>query len=63
VPTERCQNLNWNGQFFAADTDEPAQPPSGRIYWCQHTHNCLGPDGNVVDAEQCNSARDCYRPF
>ena len=58
---ERCQHLNWNGQFFDSDWDPTGPPPSGRVYWCQHTHNCLGPDGQVVDVGECNPSRECYR--
>ncbi|MGO4883145.1 MAG: hypothetical protein ACLP59_20330 [Bryobacteraceae bacterium] len=60
---ERCQHLNWNGQFFDTDWGPTDPAPSGRVYWCQHTHNCLGPDGQAVDAGECNPARECYRPL
>ena len=31
-----------------------------RAFWCQHTYNCLGPDGKLVDDYECNPARKCY---
>ncbi len=28
--------------------------------WCNHTLHILGPDSQLVERRQCNSARDCY---
>lgn len=61
VAMERCQNLNWNGQFIDAEWDASAQQGNDRIYWCQHTHNCLGPDGLVAGWQECQPSRECYK--
>ncbi len=61
VGMERCQNLNWNGQFIDAEWDPAVQQGNDRLFWCQHTYNCLGPDGKVADEVECNPARECYK--
>ena len=43
---------------------DPTVPHSGdRLFWCQTTQQCLGPDGKTVDDYECNPARKCYKPF
>ncbi len=43
--------------------DEPdwdiSQSSSG-IFWCMHTQNCLGPDGQVAEPENCQAGRSCH---
>jgi hypothetical protein len=43
--------------------DEPGwdvtQSSSG-IFWCMHTQNCLGPDGQVANPENCSGGRSCH---
>jgi hypothetical protein len=47
--------------FIEAEWD-PQLPHSGdRLFWCQKTQNCLGPDGRGVDDYDCNETRSCYR--
>ena len=31
------------------------------LFWCHNTHNCLGPDGKLVDDYECNETRNCYQ--
>jgi hypothetical protein len=61
IGMDRCQNLNWNGQFIDTEWDASVQRGNDRVFWCQHTHNCLGPDGQVADQFECNPARECYK--
>ena len=63
ISLARCQNLNWKGQFIEAEWDPTVQHGNDRLFWCQHTYNCLGPDGKLVDDEECNPARECYKPL
>ena len=28
--------------------------------WCQHSYKCVGPDGKMVDHEDCRAERNCY---
>ena len=34
----------------------PIQHSNDRSFWCQHTWNCLGPDGKIVDEFECSPA-------
>ncbi|MBI1786731.1 MAG: hypothetical protein HYR60_04145 [Acidobacteria bacterium] len=60
VGQDRCSFLYWKGLFIEAEWD-PSVPRSERIFWCQKTYNCLGPDGKVVDEYECSPARGCYK--
>jgi hypothetical protein len=60
IGQDRCSNLCWKGLYIDAVWD-PAVPQSERIYWCQHSYNCLGPDGKAVDEYECNPSRSCYK--
>lgn len=59
----RCDFLRWKGMYVEAEWDPTVQRSNDRVYWCQHTYNCLGPDGKVVDDYECNPARGCYVPL
>lgn len=57
---DRCLNLRWKGLYIQAEWD-PTIPHSGdRLFWCQNTQRCLGPDGKVADDYECNETRKCY---
>ncbi len=58
--TQRCEKLRWKGMFTDSPPDPSIQPANERSFWCQHTFNCLGPDGKVVGEEECQPGRGCY---
>ena len=60
VPQKRCEHLRWKGLFIEAVWDPTVQRSNDGAFWCQHTHNCLGPDGQVADDYECNPGRNCY---
>ena len=31
-----------------------------RVFWCELTQNCLGPDSEPVDEDHCLIGRECY---
>ncbi len=33
---------------------------ASRHVWCRRTQQALGPDGGVVDVEDCRSGRSCF---
>ncbi|HUI43286.1 MAG TPA: hypothetical protein VL523_15085 [Terriglobia bacterium] len=33
---------------------------SSGIFWCLHTQNCLGPDGQIANPENCQGGRSCH---
>jgi len=55
-----CQRLRCKEMFV--DMGEPfhLKDSGSGIYWCSHTQNCLGPDGQVVHVEECKPGRSCY---
>jgi len=53
--------LRWKGLFIETEWDPSVAAGSGRVYWCQHTYNCLGPDGKIVDEYECSPSRPCYK--
>ena len=55
-----CRRLRWKEMFVDAEAySHPAQSGSG-IYWCNHTQNCLGPDGELAEVESCKPGRSCF---
>ncbi len=61
IGLERCDNLRWKGMLIDAMWDPTVPHSNDRAFWCQHTLNCLGPDGKEVDDYECNPARGCYK--
>ena len=57
---DRCVNLRWKGMFVDVPHDPRIPRSNDRLFWCQKTQNCLGPDGKLVDDYECNEARGCY---
>jgi hypothetical protein len=54
-----CAMLRCKEMFY--DNGIPLSERSGSgIYWCHHTHKCLGPDNGLVSPDDCSSARGCY---
>jgi hypothetical protein len=60
IGTDRCSRLRWKGLSIEAPWDASVQHGNDRIFWCQHTYNCLGPDGKIADEFECSPARGCY---
>jgi hypothetical protein len=57
-----CPSLRWKGMFIWAEKDQSVPPSNSGIFWCLHTQTCLGPDGNVAEPGDCDSAtRKCHR--
>ena len=56
-----CSYLRWKGMYIWAEKDPTVGPTSDGIFWCQHTQNCLGPDGKLVEPTRCDSGdRPCH---
>jgi hypothetical protein len=57
-----CSNLCWKGMYiWAGPADPTVGPTSDGIFWCHHTHNCLGPDGELAEPSKCDSSeRKCH---
>lgn len=62
-PKVQCRMIRSKWMFIAAEPD-PTVPRSGSsICWCVHTQKVMGPDGQVVTPEACNSERVCFEAF
>jgi hypothetical protein len=56
-----CGYLRWKGMYIWGERDPAVGPTNDGFFWCQHTQNCLGPDGRLVEPTHCDSAeRKCY---
>ena len=49
--------------FVQAEPDPNIPSMSSGIFWCVHTFNCLGPDGQVAEPGACKPGRGCYDPL
>ena len=59
-PKAQCRLIRSKWMFIDAEPD-PTVPRSGTsICWCVHTQKCMGPDGQVVTLQNCNSERPCF---
>jgi hypothetical protein len=55
-----CRRLRWKGMFIEAAPDPTVPNASDGFFWCAHTMNCLGPDGEVAEQDHCRPGRGCY---
>jgi hypothetical protein len=56
----RCRLLRSKWMFIEAEPDPTIPRSDSGIFWCVHTQNCLGPDGEVVSEQSCQPARPCH---
>lgn len=57
---EPCRCLRSKEMFIDVQPDPKLPHQGSGIFWCLHTMNCLGPDGNVAEPESCKLGRSCY---
>ena len=60
-PKVQCSLIRSKWMFIHAEPDHTVPPSGTSICWCVHTQKCMGPDGQVVTLEACNSGRPCFR--
>lgn len=60
--SQECQRLRSKGMFIEVEPDPTVTHTSDGFFWCTHTMNCLGPDGQVADRDSCQSGRRCFEP-
>ena len=56
--TRPCKHLRSREMFY--DTGAVGEQSASGIFWCTHTHHCLGPDGEPATDELCRPDRGCY---
>ncbi len=55
-----CKRLR-NKQMYMDIVPDPTVPDTNDgFHWCFHTQNCLGPDGELAEPENCLNHRPCY---
>ncbi len=55
-----CKHLRAKEMYYSNSPGEIDQFHSG-IFWCDRTHDALGPDGVYADNEECNPVRSCFQ--
>jgi hypothetical protein len=59
-----CNCVRWKSLFYQAEPDPSVPPAYDNSYWCAMTQSVLGPDGQVVEPENCRPERGCFKePF
>jgi hypothetical protein len=57
-----CPCLRWKGMYIWAEEDPTVVPAGDTAFWCSHTQNSLGLDGELAEPGNCHSpGRECYR--
>ncbi len=57
---ERCRCLRSKEMFIEVQGESNYPHFGSGIFWCVHTQNCLGPDGQVAEPASCKPGRSCY---
>ena len=60
--TGRCGLLRTKWMFIQVEDEPGARHGENGPFWCVHTQNCLGPDGEVANSDNCKPGRSCYEP-
>ena len=58
----QCRRMRSKSMFYQSEPDPTVPRMNDGFYWCNHTMNCLGPDGEVADQDSCKPGRDCFEP-
>lgn len=57
-----CRFLRCKEMFIETGREFKMSESGSGIFWCAHTQNCLGPDGQVVGLADCQPGRICHEP-
>ena len=55
-----CLRLRSKGMILNVEPDPTVPSSDDECFWCTHTMNCLGPDGDVAESESCQPGRHCF---
>ncbi|HLY63738.1 MAG TPA: hypothetical protein VKV95_23605 [Terriglobia bacterium] len=55
-----CRRLRCKEMFIDIGVEFKMAETGSGIYWCSHTQNVLGPDGQVAEPSGCKSERECF---
>ena len=56
-----CRCLRSKEMFTHDEPGWDIRSSSSGIFWCLRTQNCLGPDGQIADPDNCQEGRSCHR--
>ena len=59
LDNQPCRHLRSKEMFYDSG-ESPDDSDGSGMFWCDHTSNCLGPDGKPAGAEDCAPPRDCF---
>ena len=57
---DHCRFLRCKEMFIDTGRDFHVSQSGSGIYWCSHTQNCVGPDGQTVTLEDCRWGRSSH---
>ncbi len=57
---EFCGRLRCKEMFIPTGRPFNLRESGSGIYWCSHTQNCLGPDGEICGPDHCQAGRGCH---
>lgn len=55
-----CRLLRCKEMFIPTGELFNMRDSGSGIYWCSHTQNCLGPDGEICGPDYCQPGRSCH---
>ena len=55
-----CRRLRSKEMYIDSEHDPTVPSSHSGLFWCMHSQNCLGPDGDVVTQENCKPGRGCF---
>lgn len=57
---DHCRRLRSKEMYVDTGDEFHMSETGSGIYWCSHTQNCLGPDGQVAEPASCKAGRSCF---
>jgi hypothetical protein len=57
---QMCRRLRTKTMFYQSEPDPSVPPSNDNSFWCTHSMNCMGPDGDVAEPESCRPGRGCF---
>lgn len=58
--TQRLCKCLCSKEMYHEDNPDYDNLYSSGLFWCSHTSDSLGPDGQAVDNMECVNGRTCY---
>ena len=55
-----CRRLRSKEMYIDSEHDPTVPNSHSGLFWCMHSQNCLGPDGEIVTLGDCKSGRACF---